>query len=534
MTDLTSSYLRLFDEPSGVAQAVETRGPREWADLCRTFERATGWPLTFLPGALPSGDREPMWSAPVDPGVGIPPGHVAIDLTSSAAPEVGGDVARIDLAGASELAGSIAHLVERVLRTEQILWQREAELAAGVPLVSRPQEQEHLAARLQSVLQGGALAIGCEAAALYLVDENTTHLNLRSMWNLPSERCTAPARELREANADLEALCGHAVVLENEVAFDDWRVPEICGAAVCVPVSSPTVVLGTLWLFARSPRPFSDAEVNVVEIVAGRLAADLEREMLLVANAEKSKTSRQLEAAERLQQNQLPSVAPLVDGWDIAGWTRQAGPVGGDFHDWSLRSSGELLLAVGDAMDGGLDAALCASALQASLRAHGPANVSAERLLDQLNLALWTGSAGDQYAGLFCSLLDPATGQLLFSSAGDPGAVLLSSHGWQAIANPTLALGVNPDTRYALYERWISPGDVLIVVSNGVHDATDREGRPWGLAGVAQTLTDHLDWSARKLADLVRTRLETHARSSSPDDRTVLVVKRLANNTRWS
>src|SRR5581483_503446 len=152
----------------------------------------TGWPLSFIYGALPSRDREPMWSAPVDPGVGIPPGHVAIDLAASAAPEAGGDLARIELSAAGELAGSIAQLVERVLRTEQILWQREAELAAGVPLVSRPQEQEHLATRLQSVLKGGAQAIGCEAAALYLLDESTAHLNLRAMWNLPRERCTAP------------------------------------------------------------------------------------------------------------------------------------------------------------------------------------------------------------------------------------------------------------------------------------------------------------------------------------------------------
>jgi serine phosphatase RsbU (regulator of sigma subunit) len=525
VTPFSTNYLRVFDDSATTVSTSEPRLYGGFEDLARSFEQATGWSLSYNSGKASDLDRDAMWSSPIGTGIAAPLGQMTLDLPKPVGNTV--TTTRLDLETAGELAGSIAQLLGELLRTQQALAERDAELAAGVPVVMHPQEQEHLSSRLQSVLQNGAAAIGCCAASLYLLDENTTQLNLRSMWNLPRERYADPPRELSSANTDLEALCGHAVTLENTAVQSEWRLPEEYPAAICIPVSSPTVPLGTVWFFAHAPREFTDREVNVVEIVAGRLAADLEREMLLVANAGKTKTTRQLEAAERLQQNQLPCVAPLVEGWDIAGWTRQADYVGGDFYDWFLRADDRLLLSVADAMDGGFDAALCASGLRAALRTLSSQTLSPEQLLDQLNHALWAGSAGDQYAGIFCGLLDPTTGQILYASAGQPGALLIKPHDAQPIVGPTLALGVNPDSRYALYERWVSPGDVLVITSDGVLNAADRQGRPWGLAGVQQAIAEYLDWPARKLADLLRNRLETHAHAGASDDRTVLVVRRL-------
>ena len=63
--------------------------------------------------------------------------------------------------------------------------------------------------------------------------------------------------------------------------FEPWHVPEPCGAAVCVPISTPTMILGTLWFYADDARDFDDHETNLAEIVAGRIATELERDMLI-------------------------------------------------------------------------------------------------------------------------------------------------------------------------------------------------------------------------------------------------------------
>ena len=89
-------------------------------------------------------------------------------------------------------------------RLRHAVFEREAELAAGVPVSIRPDEEPHLAERLESVIKSGAEAVGGQAAGLYLLDEHTSHLKLRAAWNLPHERLLSEPRPLRGAVADLE------------------------------------------------------------------------------------------------------------------------------------------------------------------------------------------------------------------------------------------------------------------------------------------------------------------------------------------
>jgi GAF domain-containing protein len=182
---------------------------------------------------------------------------------------------------ATALAGNLALLT----RTRRALRASEAELAAGVPIYIEPTQAGALADRLEAILRGGARSAGCTAAALYLLDEATSNLKLRASWGLPAERLTDAPRRLATELADLEALLGHAVVLEDTALLASWPVPEACGAAVCLPVAAESSLLGTVWFFAPQPRDFDDRETETLEIIAGRLAVELELAMLRSAVA---------------------------------------------------------------------------------------------------------------------------------------------------------------------------------------------------------------------------------------------------------
>ncbi len=69
--------------------------------------------------------------------------------------------------------------------------------------------------------------------------------------------------------------------MENTAMMPGWKSPEDFASAVCVPVASGTMLLGTLWVFGTEVRDFTDQQIHIIEIVAGKLASDLEREMLL-------------------------------------------------------------------------------------------------------------------------------------------------------------------------------------------------------------------------------------------------------------
>lgn len=134
--------------------------------------------------------------------------------------------------------------------------------------------------RLTAVLRGAARGFGYEAAELWLLDDATRRLTRRLAWGVGADR-EAPARTLEEADADLAALAGGAVVLENRSETRDWPLPRPAVSATCLPVSSDRTIHGVLWFFGSNERDLDDLELEVLEIIAGRFAMEIERDMLM-------------------------------------------------------------------------------------------------------------------------------------------------------------------------------------------------------------------------------------------------------------
>ncbi|NQU20028.1 MAG: SpoIIE family protein phosphatase [Candidatus Nealsonbacteria bacterium] len=519
-----AKHLKLYSERSNKIVRPEADQLGSLGAVLKAFRRATGWSLRYQAGPEPNDRKDLTWSAPVNPGVGTALGHLRLDPIDSTSTKA--KRKPLGVAIARQMASAVTGMVDELMAARHALWQREAELAAGVPLIPHLEEQGHLAERLQAVLQAGAESLDCQAAALYLLDEATTELKIRSSWGLPFDRMTAPARQLRGAVADLEALLGHAVVLQDAETMRRWQVPENFATVACVPVSTPTTLLGTLWIYSETPRDFSDRQTNLLEVVAGRVASDLEREMLMRESVDGAKLKRQAAAAERLQRHQLPTISPLLDGWQAAGWTVQAETVGGDFYDWFCPPNGLLTVAIGDVMDRGLEAAMSAATVRTALRAHGQYHRHPEQTLKQVNLTLWTTSAGDQYASVFLGLIETATGRVCCCSAGQPGAIVIRPDGWQSLAQTSLPLGEGPETPYEQFGYELQVGEALVLFTDGLRDAADDRGRPLGESGIAEALTGRLDLTADQLSSIVRDTFEAHAAESNRDDCTVLVVKR--------
>ncbi len=496
MTNLSANRLRLYDQRYFEPLKPDIENVASLPSLLRAFEEATGWSLKYCPGSKPIDPAEYAWSAPANPGVGETLGHVQLSPVRSASAAPPGPLCR--------LVAAIDGLLAELLTTQQALSEREAELAAAIPVVIRSDERIHLARRLRAVLRGGAEAVGCHAAALYLLDEATTTLKLRCSWGLPRDRLTLPPRPLRGALADLEAMLGHAVVLEDTTLFQQWNPPEDFPSAACVPVATPTNILGTLWVFCNSRRDFNDRETNVLEMVAGRLASDLEREILVHEGAKAAQIKRQLDAAERIQRHQQPSVPPMIRGWDFAGWVYQSGGVGGSFFDWFSIPRNSVTFALGDVAGTPLEAAIIAAGLRASLRSHGQYHRNASRLLTQVNLTLWTGSAGDQSAALACGYIDAVSDRIRLASAGRIGLILARSDGWESLAAQAPALGHSPETVYRQTQFRLQPGDTLFCYGDGLRGAikggSDAQREAW----LAQWLAARRNLTAKGIATAAR------------------------------
>ncbi len=520
-------YLRIHteDPPSVVRPEVEAAA---WLEpLCSAFEQTTGWALRYIKQAVNESDLDSVWTAPVDPGVGTAPGHLRVEVSSNSNDRL---PAAMELAGAGKLADALAGVLSELVQTQHVLWQREAELAAGVPVVAPPQGEQHLAARLEATLRSGAEAINCQAAGLYLLDADTTVLKLRSAWGLPLQRLLDPPRPLDSALADLEALLGHAVVLDEAQAQRAWNPPEQFGAAVCVPISTPTVPLGTLWAFSVEPRTFSEAHTGMLEVIAGRIASDLEREMLIQEQDNASESSQSIAAGARWQQHQLPAVAPLITGWDVAGWCAFSGRLGGNLYDWWLLPDGRLAVAVGDALQGGIDAALAASTLRAALRATTQYEKSPARALEQVSDLIYGGSQGDQYAACAVAILDPPRGVIRYAQAGAPSILRIGQADHEALTIEAASIGIEPALAFDEAEITLAAGEALLLASDGLRAAQDLDGRPLAHAGLAAILqnADIKSAPAHELVAHLQQRVAAELPDQPDNDFAAVVLKPVA------
>ena len=180
--------------------------------------------------------------------------------------------------------------------------------------------------------------------------------------------------------------------------------------------------------------------------------------------------------------------------------------------------------------DQGIEAALTANAVKTALRAHAQYHRQAERLLKQVNLTLWTGSAGDQFASLFCGLIETATGRVHCAIGRRPcGRCCVAADGWQSLSRSPPPLGESPETDFRAVRLRTAAGRG----AGDLHRRLPRRGRRPGAARWARpALAELIDGPSSALpAERLgrrgpRTPAKPHAAVATADDRTILVVKR--------
>ncbi|WP_197528717.1 GAF domain-containing protein [Aeoliella mucimassa] len=305
--------------------------------------------------------------------------------------------------------------------------------------------------RLTAVLQGLVQGFACDAATFYELNSSTTELLLRTEYHA-AETESAPARRpLATARADVAALAGSAIVLEDDLDVAGWPVPIWCGAAVCLPVSSDETIHGTLWLYSNEPRAFADAELQLAEVVAGRLAVELELHRWRTAGsaaidpvapsetlasekptpkppaeppAEPAKAPQAPKAAEQKPTSNIvmprlvrPNLVTQSQDWELAGINCNTDL--GSFYDWQTLADGRTLVTSGAI--GQCDHESWLEAARIALRAHAMQSLDAGELLTNANQTLWLASPGGEGLAVAVALLDGDGAHVSVAAAGEAG-----------------------------------------------------------------------------------------------------------------
>lgn len=219
--------------------------------------------------------------------------------------------------------------------------------------------------------------------------------------------------------------------------------------------------------------------------------------LLALELADRVTMKRDLEIAREIQGWLMPAAPPSVPGADIAFATRPANTVAGDYYDAFLRASPSaaadplpeqqdphLLIVVADVAGKSVPAALLMATLQASLRTLATLPVSLLQLIERLNqYACAQNSSGRRFITAFLAELQPATGHLTFINAGHNWPVLRRGSGAiERLQAGGLPLGISPHARYDCSQTTLSPGDLLLIFTDGVIEAEDQNEQEYGEA----------------------------------------------------
>ena len=224
-------------------------------------------------------------------------------------------------------------------------------------------------------------------------------------------------------------------------------------------------------------------------------AIKLENAQLVQQMIEKKRMEHELALASDIQQNLLPSQAPQIQGWDIAGMNTPCYTIGGDYFDYISKPSGRLAFALGDVSGKGAGAALMMMVLRATVHAgcqqQGNDVVS---ILSQTNQVMYHNTPEHAYVTFFLGDLDPRTGELLYVNAGHIPPIVYRAKSGEADRLETggTVVGMFESVPYEQGKTTLEPGDMLVVFTDGISESWGEDGeeirrRPIG-GGVEEPL----------------------------------------------
>ena len=318
--------------------------------------------------------------------------------------------------------------------------------------------------------------------------------------------------------------------------FDKLGEPHV--AEIWAKISADEIVTVDDYHVRRDRSKFP-VEIRISSIeLGGRYALALvrdtsDRERRKAAEQQVQLREREFEIARQIQGKLFADGPPVVAGFDIAGVTLPAAETGGDYFDFEQFPSGRLGIPVGDVSGHGVGPAMLMAETRALLRAFSRTIEDLPELLAQTNRLIAKDVEHGRFVVISYVLLDPPTRRFHYCGAGHPAHLLRADGRVELFDSTNLPLGVVAETEFdCAGPIEMSPGDVLLVVTDGLFAVRGKGGAMYGderhlktarrlLAGTAQEIIDGLCRDAAQFAG----RESLDDGGPAEDDITIVVVK---------
>ncbi len=284
--------------------------------------------------------------------------------------------------------------------------------------------------------------------------------------------------------------------------------------------------IGVLYVDSQSTATLrTDAQLEALETLAKETASAIYNARLHKEYQEKQQLEQELAFAQAIQRALLPppnKSLPFVDACSLSLPCRH---IGGDYFDYFHLQDGRLGFALGDVSGKGVPAALMAAKIQGILSAQTFGALPLPEVIAKVNGILTERRIECTFATFFFGILD-SEGNCTYTNAGHIPPILIKPDGSMSeLAQGGMVLGLFADLEYESETVSMSPGDHLVLFTDGVLEAQDSAGEQYGKKRVLSLLGRCAASPASEILEQLNRDLSSfYADAPQHDDITIMVL----------
>jgi serine phosphatase RsbU (regulator of sigma subunit)/pSer/pThr/pTyr-binding forkhead associated (FHA) protein len=284
--------------------------------------------------------------------------------------------------------------------------------------------------------------------------------------------------------------------------------------------------IGVLYLDSREKGSLlSNSTRAALETLATEAAVAIENARLYRETMEKARMEQEMRIAAEIQQALLPKAGRAGAYFRAAAASLPCRSIGGDFYDYVDLSDGSLGFALGDVAGKGPPAALLSAMMQGIFAAQAAGNDSPAQTIKRVNLALYRRGIESRFVTLMYGALF-TDGQLTYCNAGHNPPLVIGGNGFRRLERGGPIVGLFEAANYEEETVQLSPGDWLVVFSDGISEAMSATGEEYGEGRILSCVQQNLELEPQRLLDTLFADVREFARGAAQsDDITAMVLR---------
>jgi serine phosphatase RsbU (regulator of sigma subunit) len=268
-----------------------------------------------------------------------------------------------------------------------------------------------------------------------------------------------------------------------------------------------------------------------IQTLAGQISSSLTQTETYLQTLQYQNINQELILAGRIQSSFLPRELPNIEGWQIAVTLLPARETSGDFFDVIPLPNGKIGLLIADVMDKGVGPALYMALSRTLIRTYAlEFDTDPEVVFFAANQRLLNDARANLFVTALYGILDPKTGDFIYSNAGHNPPFLINHHSignYRELRRTGIAMGIEIDSTWDQESVQITPGDVLLFYTDGLPDAQNSDGEFFDEERLIEIATSHLDYAADQLEKLILEQMQFFVGDIPQfDDITLMILKR--------